>query len=255
MTDKIGNGGQARIPKRGAMATPRHVLAAASPLAVAVGAPPQHIAVPRQLSSWGNFDHGDCVTAEEAFAKACNNPEIFIADQEVMRWATQHHVLEGAIIHQVILWMQKDGFHQDGRVYDDGTKIFSVDWTNSSALNGAIFQGPVKIGVAANQLETAWRTTGGRSGWFGLGFTNDSAEDHCVSLCGYGSLAWLAEQLGVKVPKGFDGTKPGYAMFTWDSIGILDQPSLLAITHEAWLRSPTTVTNPAAAPARESVTA
>jgi hypothetical protein len=30
-------------------------------------------------------------------------------------------------------------------------------------------------------------------------------------------------------------------MFTWDSIGVIDQPSMLAITHEAWLRQPTTV--------------
>jgi len=52
---------------------------------------------------------------------------------------------------------------------------------------------------------------------------------------------WLAQQLQAKVPAGVDGTKQGYAMFTWDSIGIIDQPSMLAITHEAWLRNPTTI--------------
>jgi len=36
-------------------------------------------------------------------------------------------------------------------------------------------------------------------------------------------------------------SQQGYAMFTWDSIGIIDQPSMLAITHEAWLRNPTTI--------------
>ena len=51
----------------------------------------------------------------------------------------------------------------------------------------------------------------------------------------------LAGQLKVAVPAGVDGTKPGYALFTWDSIGIVDQPSMIAITREAWLRSPTTV--------------
>ena len=30
-------------------------------------------------------------------------------------------------------------------------------------------------------------------------------------------------------------------MFTWDSIGIIDVPSMIAVTHEAWLRQPTTV--------------
>jgi hypothetical protein len=130
-----------------------------------------------------------------------------------------------------------------------------VDWTNASALNSAISQGPVKIGVAATQLETAWRATNGQTGWFGLGFQNDHAEDHCVSLCGYGTLAWLAGQLKAAVPAGIDGTKPGYAMFTWDSIGIVDQPSMIAITHEAWLRVPTTVTKPAKTAAKQSVTA
>jgi len=51
----------------------------------------------------------------------------------------------------------------------------------------------------------------------------------------------LAHELGSKVPAGVDGTKPGYGVFTWDSIGIIDQPSMVAITHEAWLRKPTSV--------------
>jgi hypothetical protein len=51
----------------------------------------------------------------------------------------------------------------------------------------------------------------------------------------YNSVNWtdgptVAQQMGVKVPNGVDGTKPGYALFTWDSIGIIDFPSLLAIT-------------------------
>ena len=44
---------------------------------------------PAKISMWGNDVHGDCVTAEEAFAKACNNPEIFISDAEVIAWATE----------------------------------------------------------------------------------------------------------------------------------------------------------------------
>src|SRR5262249_45071916 len=108
-------------------------------------------------------------------------------------------------------------------------------------LQSAIATGPVKIGIAADQVETAWRSTNGRSGWFGVGFKADAGEDHCVSLCGYGTLAWLAQQFKVTVPAGVDGAKTGYAMFTWDSIGIIDEPSMRAITHEAWLRQPTTV--------------
>ena len=229
--------------KRGAIPSPRSVLAAASPHVARIGAPPNFIVVPQKISMWGNDVNGDCVTAEEAFAKACNNPEIFISDAEVIAWATAHNVLNGAYLPNVMQMMQNDGFVQGGYIYDDGP-YFSVNWTNAATLQSAICSGPVKIGVAANQIETAYWKNGGHTGWFGTGFQADSAEDHCVSLCGYGTLAWLAGQLHVAVPAGIDGTKPGYAMFTWDSIGIIDVPSMLAVTHEAWLRQPTSVTKP-----------
>jgi hypothetical protein len=51
----------------------------------------------------------------------------------------------------------------------------------------------------------------------------------------------LASQLKVTLPAGAVGTTPGYGLFTWDTIGIIDHPSMLAITHEAWLRNPTTI--------------
>ena len=62
-----------------------------------------------------------------------------------------------------------------------------------------------------------------------------------MSLCGYGTIAWLAGQLQVAVPAGANGNDPAYAIFTWGSIGIIDAPSMIAITTEAWLRNPTTV--------------
>jgi hypothetical protein len=257
MAIELGGSGRNKTPMRGAAPSMRSALAAAVPHTAAAGAPPPQpnfLILPHQISSWGNFDHGDCVTAEEAFAKACHKPEIFITDQIAIGWATKHDVLDGANIHQVMQWMQKGGFHENGKTFDDG-KIFSVDWTDPSTLHSAISEGPVKIGVAATQLETAWRTTNGQTGWFGLGFKKDTAEDHCVSLCGYGSLAWLAGQLKVIVPAGVDGTKPGYALFTWDSIGIVDQSSLNAITEEAWLRSPTTVIRSGATAGRPHATA
>jgi hypothetical protein len=235
------------MPKRGAAPSPRSVLAAAVPYSVPVGAPPNFIVIPRQISMWGNYDHGDCVTAEEAFAKACNNPEIFISDNEIIAWATAHGVLEGAYLPDVMTWMQSSGFADGSFVYGDGPH-FSVNWTDATTLQSAIYSGPVKIGVAGDQLDTTWNAAGGsaaggKSGWFATGYKNDPNEDHCVSLCGYGSISWLAQQLGVEVPAGIDGTKAGYALFTWDSIGIIDVPSMIAITHEAWLRRPTTLLN------------
>ena|SRR5271166_3215665 len=76
--------GPTQTPKRGALPTPRSVLASATPYAALVGAPPDYILVPPKISMWGNDVHGDCVTAEEAFAKACYQPEIFVSDQEVI---------------------------------------------------------------------------------------------------------------------------------------------------------------------------
>lgn len=227
-------------PKRGAIASPRSMLAAATPHVFRIGAPPNFIVIPKKISMWGNDVHGDCVTAEEAFAKACNNPEIFISDAEVISWATKHGVLEGAYLTQVMQSMKDDGFPQNSYIYDDGP-YFSVNWTDSAILKSAISNGPVKIGIAADQVMAAWHKYGSKTGWFGVGFNKDNNVDHCVSLCGYGTLAWLAQQLNVQVPAGIDGTKPGYAMFTWNSIGIIDEPSMLAVTHEAWLRQPTTV--------------
>ena len=237
MSASTGSVMSGQNPRRGALPTPRNVLAAARPSVARIGAPAEYIVVPQTLSMWGNDVHGDCVTAEEAFAKACYQPEAFISDQEVITWATQHGVLEGAYLYQVLGWMRNDGFNQDGQKYDDGG-YSSVGWTQSGILMSAISEGPVKIGIVADQLSNVWSKNQGRSGWFATGFTVDANEDHCVSLCGYGTIAWLAQQLDVGVPPGIDGTKLGYAMFTWNSIGIIDVPSMLAITHEAWLRTP-----------------
>ncbi|MGY3494369.1 hypothetical protein [Bradyrhizobium sp. USDA 4502] len=227
---------------RGALASPRHVLAAAVPHQTIGITPPNYIYIPQQISYWGNETDGDCVTAEEAFAKACYRPEIFIAEQQAVAWATQNNFLNGAVISDALNVMLRSGFQQDEHMYCDGGAR-SVDWTNAGVLQNAIFQGPVKLGIAGDQLNDAWNAYNGTTGWVATGFHADSNEDHCVSLCGYGSLAWLAEQLQGQVPGGLDGTLPAYAVFTWNSTGIIDVPSLLAITHEAWLRTPTTVVN------------
>ena len=167
--------------------------------------------------------------------------EIFITDNEVQKWATAHGWYEGATLIEVLKAMQKGGFTQDTHTYDDGAPN-SVNWTDAPTLQSAICHGPIKIGVAADQLDAVCQAEGeGKSGWSATGFKQDNNEDHCVSLCGYGTISWLAQQMNFTVPNGVDGTKPGYALFTWDSIGIIDFPSLLAITHEAWLRTPTTI--------------
>jgi hypothetical protein len=77
------------------------------------------------------------------------------------------------------------------------------------------------------------------------GLPTGQPEDHCASLCGYGSLAALVdlfERRGVKVKVSSDmPTGLYYAMFSRGSIGIVDQQSLMNITGEAWVRTPTTI--------------
>jgi hypothetical protein len=241
MSEEVSEASQVTSPRpRGAIPTPRHKLAGATPHRIIGVTPPQFAIIPKQLSYWLNNQYGDCVTAEEAFAKACYDPEIFIKDSTVMAFASRYNLLNGAMLLDVIQLMEQHGFSQDGYTFTDGIPS-SIDWTNEAILQNAISQGPVKIGVAAGQFE---QVVGAHNGWFAIGFRNDPNTDHCVSLSGYGSISWLAQQLGVSVPSHVDGTKSGYLLFTWDTIGIIDFPSLMAVTSEAWLRNPTTKSNP-----------
>lgn len=234
---------------RGAIPSPRHKLAAAVPHRIVGPTPIQFLWSPTQLSMWDNDVDGVCVTAEEALKCSCS-PKVFITDDTVIAWATKNSVLNGADLTQVLDLMQSGGFPQDGVIYNDGPYT-SVDWTNSTALQNAIAQGPVKIGVAADQLENA-APEPPVMGWLATGFAADANEDHCVSLVGFGTIAWLSGQIQLLAQKlglqalqlpddGMNVTQQAYALFTWKSIGIIDVPSLLAICGEAWLRNPSTL--------------
>jgi hypothetical protein len=220
---------------RGAKPSPRHRLAGATPHRIVGETPAQYFWRVAQLSMWLNDVDGDCVTAEEAFKDGCS-PGVFITDDTVRAWATANGFLNGADLITVLDLMQTNGFQQDGQTFGDGPPL-SVDWTNADILHNAIVQGPVKIGIAADQLDKVVPNPP-TNGWVAQGFQPDSNEDHCVSLSGFGPIYWLLEQIGAPLPDGVDGTLPGLAMFTWKSIGVIDVPSMLAITGEAWLRVP-----------------
>ena len=162
---------------------------------------------------------------------------MFIPDAEVIQWAQQNGAINGDTLIDVLDKMQTGGFALNGQTYDDGAPL-SVDWTDAAALQNAILHGPVKIGVAADQLQNVVPDPP-QNGWIATGFQRDDNLDHCVSLCGYGPMNWLWAQLSAGICP-VDST-PAYALFTWDSVGIIDVPSLLAITGESWLRQPNTV--------------
>lgn len=114
-----------------------------------ISVPSSFLMWPVKLSSWNNYIYGDCVSAEEAFAKAAATPKTFIPEATVVSWATAHGYLNGAYLTDVMTTMQTDGFPLNKKKYDDG-RYNSVNWTNAAILQSGIYShGPVKIGVAA----------------------------------------------------------------------------------------------------------
>jgi hypothetical protein len=237
-----------RLP-RGAIPSPRSELAAAVPHVPdpRIPVPLSHLMWPEEMSSWNNYVYGDCVTAEEAFAKATASPQTFVPLATVVAWASAHGDLNGASLTAVMTTMQTDGFSYNNKTYGDGP-FNSVNWTNAPILQSAIFShGPVKIGVGAEDFQTNanGKVTPGTSGWAMCNYPKNLGEDHCTSLCGYGTLAELValfreHGVTVKAPPGMP-TGLCYAMFTWNSIGIIDAQSLMNMTYEAWIRNPVTV--------------
>jgi hypothetical protein len=248
MAEDVGIDLTKRLP-RGAIPSPRHELAAATPHVpdATIMLPPSFLMWPAQMSSWNNYTYGDCVTAEEAFAKATAAPQTFISEATVVAWASAHGYINGASLTSVLSTMQSNGFPLNNRTYDDG-RYYSVNWTDAGILNSAIYShGPVKIGVGADDFQSNANglVTPGASGWAMYNYPRNLTEDHCVSLCGYGTLAELVSlfkqhNVAVNVPNGMP-TGLCYAMFTWNSIGIIDQQSMLNMTYEAWIRNPVTL--------------
>ncbi|MBB5470968.1 hypothetical protein OKW30_001875 [Paraburkholderia sp. Clong3] len=237
-----------RLP-RGALPSPRHELAAAMPHVPdsKILVPPSFLMWPVQMSSWNNYVYGDCVSAEEAFAKATAVSGTFIPEATVVNWAEGHGYLNGATLTAVMTTMQTNGFELNGKTYDDGP-YNSVNWNNAAILQSAIYShGPVKIGVGAEDFQTNadGKVTPGTSGWTMYNYPKHQPEDHCVSLCGYGTLAELVglfrqHNVTVQAPTGMP-VGLSYAMFTWNSIGIVDHQSMLNMTYEAWIRKPVTI--------------
>jgi hypothetical protein len=230
-----------KILKRGLIPTPRHKLAAATPHQIRGTTPAQVIVVPPKLSEWLNDQEGDCVTAEEAFAKAAYSvmnklPELFIQDATVQAFCNKYGFANGAMLPDVMDKMISDGFQQDGQTYKDGPYA-AVDYSNEPVLQNALSLGPVKIGIDANALPSGagnsqgWSANGGSPGQY-------SSEDHCVALCGYGPSAALFSALGAQMPGNFPTN--GYLLYTWSTIGVVDHDWIMSTCGEAWLRNPTT---------------
>lgn len=226
---------------RGAKASPRWKLQSTPPHRVGKTAPPSQFAVvPPKLSMWYNDQYGDCVTAQEAFAKAawsvqCGLPELLVPDAEVKRWASKYGFLNGANLTEVMDKMKVDGFTVDGKNYKDGP-YYGVDFSKEPVLQSAIYTGPVNIAIDADALPSG---AGNKSGWYAVGGGRFPNTDHCVALSGYGTAEFLYQKLGVTTPTALAG-KSGYLLFTWNTIGFVDHAWLMGTCVEAWVRNPTT---------------
>ena len=243
--------------QRGAIPTSRSMLAFASPFRPTATPPASGFIFPKTMSMWLNDQDGDCVTAEEAFSKACGG--ILIADSTVQTWATNNGVLNGADLDQVIQMMQEAGFSQDGNIYGDGQGL-AVNYADAATMQAAIYQagmmgGCVKMGVAADALPSG---AGNTNGWFLTGVSPDSNEDHCMGVCGYGTAQQFCDAmnaaygLSLTVPTGIDPNMQGYAVFTWSTIGWVDVQSWVNMSGEAWIRNPSTVVTGTGTPSPDS---
>ena len=227
----------------GKFPTPNHELAAAQPYRAGGDIPESFITWPVGIDYWGDDKVDNSSWAEEAFAKACVQPTVFIPPDLVFFTSRECGSSNFAA------FMQTHGFRIDGKGYLDGP-FTSVDWTNEALLNGAISNvGPVKIGVASANLTSGplaqGQVTPGTNGWAIYGLPAGQPENHCASLCGYGPLPELVNlferhEVNVNLPSGMPSGLC-YAMFIWGSVGIVDRQSLMNITGEAWVRNPTTI--------------
>lgn len=224
--------------KTGARPSPRHVLARSHPFIPPLGAPNQWAWIAPRLSTWNNSQYGDCVTAEEAFAKCAYPPNIFWPEADVVAWARKHGWLNGAYLEEVLVAMRDQGFTLDGKEYKNGPH-FTVDWHDIETLKAAIAIGPIKIAIASSALPS---DAGNKQGWFRLGDgRNYNNTDHSVTLAGYGPAEWLYQQLSEPLPSALPAATYGYLLFTWSTVGFVDHAWLLSTCEEAWVRNPTTV--------------
>lgn len=226
------------VQKLGGARPARHKLARAYPWKPSVITVPENYPVPiRNWSKWLNDQYGVCTTSEEC-ANICVSWTDIIDDKTMYAWCKKHGFLNGADLPEVMEMMVKDPI---AGIYSDGD-YYSIDWTNESLLRAAIFEnGCVKIAIAADQLRPT--AAGESQGWVLTGARKDRSLDHCVSLVSFGTAKFILESIGVKVPSNLDPNKKGYCMFTWGTIGFIDQESLDAITGEAYVRKPSSLKN------------
>jgi hypothetical protein len=217
-------------------------LLAAIPHVPLVAPPPQFAVVPKNLNMEGNDTYGDCVSAEEAFAKAwysvyCGLPELLPSAAETVSFANKYGYLNGANLTDVMDTMIADGMVIGGKTYKDGP-YSGVNYTDATTLNSALTVGCVKIAIDADALPQG---AGNANGWYSTSGQKYTNTDHCVSVAGFGAAGYLFDQLQMSLPSGLSSSTPGLLVYTWATIGFVVYDWINGTCAEAWVRNPTTV--------------
>ena len=206
----------------------------------------------------GNDKYGICVSARipnslKAFSisvgKVCPSyKEVRISDATVLAWATRYGYRDGAQLDEVTATMQKVGMVDvDGVLHKCGPAQ-SVDYEDQAEVKAALYTyRTLDIAVSADYLMNVHTK---KNGWFLTKTSPDSGIDHCVGLHGYGSVSWLAQEMGVSVPSGVDGSQFAVELYTWGSVGIVTWPSLqnIMVRSEAWAIDPEDISSTTPSP-------
>lgn len=229
---------------RGAILSPRHVLAAARPHISAVVPPPSFFRLAKApLPFFGNDRYGCCVTSEEYSAKAADGR--LGTDAEAIASARRWHGLNGADL-STILDYAASGFTVNGETVKDGDKQ-SVNYTDWAALCAGIYQGQIKIATGSNAIESAG--AGQNKPWV-LPSCRMEGIDHCTGLAGYGTFAECCNAIGWTKAVDIGDATPSVVLESWGSYGAVAYTDALLPfmdstpgkgQSEAWLRVPTTV--------------
>lgn len=201
---------------------------------------PKAVAFNPKVQMWGNDQYGDCVSAQEAFAKACCGVQI--SDQTLISWANSHNLLNGAMLTDVMDLMAQDPIVLNGHKYGDGP-YQSVDFTSEVAVCSALatYKAPLNIAIDHSALPSG---AGSQMGWYSLNVSGSyQTYDHCVGISGYGPASFMFPLYGAKVPAGVDPDKIVFGLFTWKTIGLIDVSWLKAACSEMYVRNPTTKTD------------
>ncbi len=232
--------------KLGLIPTPPEKVAQVSRFRASRAAIPKAVAFNPKLQMWGNDQYGDCVSAQEAFAKACCGVQI--SDQALISWADKHDLLNGAMLPDVMELFAQDPIMVDGHRYGDGP-YQSVDYTDESAVCAALaqYKAPLNIAIDHSALPSG---AGNQMGWYRLNVSGHyRSYDHCVGISGYGPASFMFPLYGAQVPAGVSPDKIVFGLFTWKTIGLIDISWLQAACSEMYVRNPTTTMDGVPGPA------